>query len=237
METIKTLILEVSQLKIACPQPQTLAHFSPYLHQFHWCGGEEFLELPGQYTGDQDPSTTSSIKVYKFDNKITIYRTLRAPIKITIYGSNGKRYHYLVKHGEDLRQDQRIQQLLNLMSRQLETDRTCRNQRLSLQTYEVIPMSMTCGLLTFMDNVTPMKVFIEKCLERTNPSDDDVFHDLRTKYKQFIQRASWNDSDNTPSAQYAKAASHYTRENVKLKHYISNSSSDPIKQIVSLLDN
>lgn len=229
-------MLDVSQLKIACPQPQTLAHFSPYLYQFHWCGGEEFLELPGQYTGDINPSTTNPVKVYKLDNKITIYRTLRAPVKITIYGSDGKRYHYLVKHGEDLRQDQRIQQLLNLMSRQLETDRTCRNQRLSLQTYEVIPMSMTCGLLTFMDNVTPMKAFIEKSLERINPSDDDVFHNLRTKYKQFIQRASRNDADNTPSAMYAKAASHYPREKVEFRHYTSNACSDPLKRFLFLLD-
>lgn len=45
--------------------------------------------------------------------------TLRRPVRLSVIGSNGKRYGFLMKRGEDLRQDDRIQQLFQLMNHPL----------------------------------------------------------------------------------------------------------------------
>lgn len=64
-------------------------------------------------------------------------RSLRLPLLLTIFGSDAREHKYLVKFGEDLRQDQRIEQLFNLMNKILENDPTCRHRSLSIATYQV----------------------------------------------------------------------------------------------------
>ena len=67
--------------------------------------------------------------------------SLRKPKRITIRGNDEKDYPFLVKGGEDLRQDQRIEQLFVLMNDIYMADPTCRSRRLTLRTYQVIPMT------------------------------------------------------------------------------------------------
>ena len=67
--------------------------------------------------------------------------SIRKPKRITIRGNDEKEYHYLVKGGEDLRQDQRIEQLFTLMNLVFEKNPVCRHRKLNLRTYQVIPMT------------------------------------------------------------------------------------------------
>lgn len=63
--------------------------------------------------------------------------SLRNPIKITMIGNNGEIYSFLIKFGEDLRQDQRIEQLLQVMNDTLSESAHCCQRQLSLLTYVV----------------------------------------------------------------------------------------------------
>lgn len=65
-------------------------------------------------------------------------RSLRKPIRVTILGNNAKEYSYLVKFGEDLRQDQRIEQLFYLMNDIFRNDYEPSSNHLSIVTYQVI---------------------------------------------------------------------------------------------------
>lgn len=67
--------------------------------------------------------------------------SIRRPKRITIRGNDEKEYKYLVKCGEDLRQDQRIEQLLDLMNDIYARHVTCRQRHLHIRTYHVIPMT------------------------------------------------------------------------------------------------
>ena len=63
------------------------------------------------------------------------------PRKIIILGNDEKEYAYVVKGGEDLRQDQRIQFLFESMNQIFRNDSACKSRNLYLQTYKVIPMT------------------------------------------------------------------------------------------------
>lgn len=52
-------------------------------------------------------------------------------------GNDGERYKFLVKFGEDLRQDQRVEQLLQVMNNTLSENAYCCGRQLSLFTYTV----------------------------------------------------------------------------------------------------
>lgn len=77
--------------------------------------------------------------------------TLRKPIKITVLGSDGKDYSFLIKFGEDLRQDQRIQQLFLLMNTIL-TDS-------QIKTYQIIPLTHNLGMIEWVDETVPLLQF------------------------------------------------------------------------------
>ena len=67
--------------------------------------------FPGQYDGKSKPMPEYHAKIAGFDSKILVLTSIRKPKRLTIIGDNTKEYMFLVKGGEDLRHDQRIEQV------------------------------------------------------------------------------------------------------------------------------
>ena len=70
-----------------------------------------FFFLTGQYDGRSKPIPEYHAKIAGFDSKILVLGSMRKPKRLTIIGDNSKEYMFLVKGGEDLRHDQRIEQV------------------------------------------------------------------------------------------------------------------------------
>lgn len=141
---------------------EKLSSLNLKLSQYHWYGSmERFLELPGQYTGDAQPNTSTSLKIVKFHEEVSILMSLRMPFKITCTCSDGKLYSFLVKYGEDLRQDERIQHVQELMSEQMQLDKNCSQQKLSLRSYKVIPLNTNCGIINWIENTETIDKFMK----------------------------------------------------------------------------
>lgn len=110
-----------------------LRDYSPWLCNF----SERDVEIPGQYTGNRKPMPQYHGKILKFEPTVKVMQSIRKPIRITMIGNDAKDYHFLAKFGEDLRQDQRLQQLFTLMNKTLQIDAACRQRQLSIDTYQV----------------------------------------------------------------------------------------------------
>lgn len=70
--------------------------------------------------------------------------SIRKPKRIVIRGHDEREYPFLVKGGEDLRQDQRLEQLFEVMNIILARDAACSQRGLQLRTYRVVPMTSRC---------------------------------------------------------------------------------------------
>lgn len=70
-----------------------------------------------------------------------VLSSITIPRRITIRGNDEKEYKILVKAGEDLRQDARIQQMFSVMNEIFRDDIACKQCHISLKTYQVIPLS------------------------------------------------------------------------------------------------
>jgi DNA-dependent protein kinase catalytic subunit len=57
----------------------------------------------------QEPFIDKNVKIASVRKTILILGSIRRPKRLTVHGSNEKDYHLLVKGGEDLRLDQRVQ--------------------------------------------------------------------------------------------------------------------------------
>ncbi|XP_061175418.1 DNA-dependent protein kinase catalytic subunit-like [Saccostrea echinata] len=140
--------------------PETLKDYCQWLSDFNPSIQGKDLEIPGQYDGVTKPLPEYHIKVVGFDQRVKVMTSIRKPKRITIRGNDEREYHYLVKGGEDLRQDQRIEQLFFLMNQVLESDPACKQRNLKIKTYQVIPMTPRVGLIEWMNNTIPLKDFL-----------------------------------------------------------------------------
>ncbi|KAK4881292.1 hypothetical protein RN001_004611 [Aquatica leii] len=161
-----------------------LFEYSPWLANFQASELYGNLEIPGQYTGEKRPLVQYHTKIMGFAPMVHLLESMRAPIRITILGNDGKQYKYLVKFGEDLRQDQRIEQIFILMNNVLLQDSNCNKRQMNLTTYQVIPLNSRLGVIEWLNDTIHLKEFIE-----TGLSDQKSLKKSQEKYMTWINKA------------------------------------------------
>ncbi|KAK3930101.1 Serine/threonine-protein kinase SMG1 [Frankliniella fusca] len=107
------------------------------------------IAMPGVSSGKGCIITIASVH-----NHIYILPTKTKPKKLMFFGSDGKAYNYLFKGLEDLHLDERIMQLLNIANTMLRTPSSENIYR--ARHYSVIPLGPRSGLISWVDNVTPL---------------------------------------------------------------------------------
>lgn len=168
------------------PGPVSLKRFSSWLHNFRPSQHHHYIEVPGQYTGRECPQPENHVRIVNFHPHLTIMRSIRRPKALTIHGDDEQDHKYLVKGGEDLRLDQRIEQLFETMNEILLRDTYCADRRLSVRTYQVIPMTTRVGLLEWVPGTIPLKELLERQIEKGSAT----LHDVMVEYMKFVKNHS-----------------------------------------------
>lgn len=86
--------------------------------------------------------------------KASIFKSALMPSKLTFVTADNQEYVAIFKHGDDLRQDQLILQMITLMDKLLRRE----NLDLKLTPYRVLATSTKHGFLQFIDSVTVAEV-------------------------------------------------------------------------------
>jgi FKBP12-rapamycin complex-associated protein len=103
------------------------------------------LAIPGTYKAGKPV-----IKIASFDPVLKVITSKQRPRKLTMCGSDGFDWHFLLKGHEDLRQDERVMQLFGLVNNILKRDGRTRNMDLAIQRYGVVPLSPQSGLIRWV---------------------------------------------------------------------------------------
>lgn len=122
--------------------------------------------MPGQYSGLVQPLPDTHIKISSFAPDLLVMGSLRRPKRLNIHGNDEKDHPFLVKGGEDLRLDQRVQQLFSVMNEILSNDPAAAKRRLAIKTYQVVPMTTKVGIIEWIENTKPLKEIIEEQLAK-----------------------------------------------------------------------
>lgn len=165
-----------------------LSDFSPFLSDYmiskDYSSG---IALPGQFEMIQkNPDNESIVYISSFDPNILVLKSIRRPKRVTIRGNDEKEYNFLVKGGEDLRQDQRIEQLFSSMNSILLHNSVSRKKELAISTYKVIPMTKDLGVLEWLSNTETLKTMIERSSLKTNK----FFDKARLIFEEMLKRTS-----------------------------------------------
>lgn len=100
------------------------------------------LAVPGTYKSGEPV-----VMIASFVPTVNVITSKQRPRKLTIKGSDGKEYRFLLKGHEDLRQDERVMQLFSLVNTLLATDPETFKRHLNIHRYAVIPLSPNSGLI------------------------------------------------------------------------------------------
>ncbi|KAJ1412143.1 kinase-like domain-containing protein [Ochromonadaceae sp. CCMP2298] len=104
------------------------------------------------------------------ESTLLVLGSMRLPKRLRLLGSAGGVYSFLVKGGEDLRNDERVQQLLGLMNSVVReggvSGRGGGGAGLRARTYSVVPMTPSLGVLEWVPNTTPLKNVLSQELGR-----------------------------------------------------------------------
>ncbi|XP_021932903.1 DNA-dependent protein kinase catalytic subunit-like isoform X3 [Zootermopsis nevadensis] len=168
--------------------PTQLKDYSPWLSEFQ-AGKHSSLELeiPGQYTGESKPLIQHHIKIAGFKQTVEHQNSKTLPLRVTIFGNDAKEHQYLVKFGEDLRQDQRLEQLFILMNKILHQDPACRQRSLSIATYQVVPLTTHLGIIQWVDGTKGLKDLMLGVLDQ---SEMKMYKMSHVEYMRWISEAA-----------------------------------------------
>ncbi|KZV74520.1 atypical/PIKK/FRAP protein kinase [Peniophora sp. CONT] len=113
------------------------------------------IAVPGTYASGKPLVTISS-----FASKLTVISSKQRPRRISLKGSDGKDYQYLLKGHEDLRQDERVMQFYGLVNTLLAVDTNSFKRKLRIRGYAVIPLGPHAGLIGWVHDSDTLHVLV-----------------------------------------------------------------------------
>jgi len=113
------------------------------------------LAVPGTYQAGR-----AVVRIVNFDPEVRVIPSKQRPRRIKLQGSDGVLYTFLLKGHEDLRQDERVMQLLGLANNLLNSDITTSDMHIRIPTYAVIPLSPNAGLVQWVPHCDTMEAII-----------------------------------------------------------------------------
>lgn len=134
------------------------------------------LPVPGTYQPGNE-----IIYVQEFSRTLQVIPSKQRPRKLSLRGSNGKDFQFLLKGHEDLRQDARVMQLFGLVNTLLLNDTETFKKELFIQRYSVIPLSPNSGLIGWVPNCDTMHALIRDFRDRRSVVLN-IEHRLMLKY-------------------------------------------------------
>ncbi|KAL0236844.1 hypothetical protein PCE1_000241 [Barthelona sp. PCE] len=170
-----------------------LCHTSPDLKK----ASDLSLHLPGFYSKKDD---TPRIRCFR--ERLSIYPTKQRPRQVTIVGTDGRDYIYLLKGHEDLRQDERFMQILDYIDSICKSDMRFSGKSVAIQTFRAIPLNTKTGLLSWVDGCDTLHSLIRDyrvrygvvydCEVRRMRQYTDNYQHLSVLQKLFVFEAGIN---------------------------------------------
>ncbi|EGG15157.1 protein kinase [Cavenderia fasciculata] len=114
------------------------------------------LVVPGTYRAGEP-----IIRIQSFSSILSVIPSKQRPRKLTIIGSDGLEYTFLLKGHEDLRQDERVMQLFGLVNTSLSANHETAKSHLSIRRFSVIPLSPNSGLIGWVPHSDTLHTLIK----------------------------------------------------------------------------
>lgn len=109
----------------------------------------------------------SSVTIVNVEATCKVMNSMQKPVKFTLVASNGRKYSFLAKIGDDLALDARVSELMQTFDYLLRsTNNKHGPKRLSVRSFFVIPLGVREGLIEWIDDLASFKSCINPLIAR-----------------------------------------------------------------------
>ncbi|KAJ8944483.1 hypothetical protein NQ314_009467 [Rhamnusium bicolor] len=115
------------------------------------------LPNPDFKSSQHNPFPNHYVHIVGIEDEIVILQSLQRPRKITLKGSDGKGYIYMLKPKDDLRKDFRLMEFNDIVNQLLAREAEARQRRLNIRLYSVAPLNEECGLIEWIPNLVGLR--------------------------------------------------------------------------------
>ena len=175
----------------------SLEYISPNLYNFK----DSNIVVPSKYTSSSLSQKKENIDMNKINSiiyikrmgkSLSIFNTKQHPRKMTMIGTDNKEYMFLLKGHEDLRQDERVMQLFDLVNIILAKNNSMCNKKLFIDTYTVFPISHNSGIIGWVRNCDTLHQLIKEQRMKTNTISSIEHKKIYKLYPKFETGAFFN---------------------------------------------
>lgn len=151
---IKKLTLLVETIRTTFRRNEATEKKRQFLKEYLADPANEMLDFPELFPLPLDPTVkiTGTVPL-----ECSVFKLSLLPLKITFKTTAKTTYPLMFKIGDDLRQDQLVIQIINLMDQLLKNE----NLDMKLTPYKILATSPQAGLIQFVENVTLDSVLLE----------------------------------------------------------------------------
>jgi serine/threonine-protein kinase ATR len=124
----------------------------------------------------QSISLVAGFLMIAFEDEVEIMNSMQKPRKITVKGSDGLRYPFLVKPKDDLRKDARLMEFNSIINKLLKKDVDSSRRQLckflsystnqAIRTYSVVPLNEEHGIVEWVPHTRVLRDIIMKYLRQ-----------------------------------------------------------------------
>ena len=172
-------------------EKMSLDYISTKLYQLH----NSNIYIPGSYSplmrifSDPEKGDSSQffgVRIKKIAKILKIFKTKQHPRQLTMIGTDDKEYMFLLKGHEDLHQDERAMQLFVLVNTIIENDQSIKNKNLFIDTFPILPLSQTTGIIGWVPNCDTLHQLIKEKREMSHliqNNENNKLHKINPKYE------------------------------------------------------
>lgn len=95
----------------------------------------------------------TAVYIVGMKDELTVLASLQRPRRVTLKGSDGKNYTFMMKPKDDLRKDFRLMEFNSVVKQYLHQNSEARQRRLNIRTYAVLPLNEECGILEWVPDL------------------------------------------------------------------------------------
>ena len=148
--------------------------------------------IPGSYSplmkdfSSLEEQKYLGVKIKKIGKVLKIFKTKQHPRQLVMIGNDDKEYMFLLKGHEDLHQDERVMQLFILVNTILENDQSIKNKNLFIDTFSVLPLSHSTGIIGWVPNCDTLHQLIKEKREMSHfiqNNENNKLHKIYPKYE------------------------------------------------------
>ncbi|VEN56457.1 unnamed protein product, partial [Callosobruchus maculatus] len=115
------------------------------------------LPNPDFSSTEHNPFPNQNVYITGIEDEINILTSLQRPRKITLRGSDGNKYTFMLKPKDDLRKDFRLMEFNDIVNHLLSREAESRQRRLNIRLYSVAPLNEECGLIEWVPNLIGLR--------------------------------------------------------------------------------